>query len=207
MTVAIKICGVTRADDAVAIAPVADYIGLNLWPRSKRYVTPDRAAGLAATIRAAGSAKIVGVFVDALPSEVAAIADQVGLDIVQLHGDEHLGAMASAVRRPIWRALAARPGIELAGGTGVEAVLLDTPSVGRGGSGIAFDWSIAEAARRDHPTVRLVLAGGLNPDNVASAISAVAPWGVDVASGVESAPGVKDATRVAAFVAAVRAVS
>jgi len=205
VTVAIKICGVTRSDDAAAIAPVADYIGLNLWPRSKRYIAPDRAASLAATIRAAGPAKIVGVFVDALPGEVAAIAEQVGLDIVQLHGPDHeLGAMASAVRRPIWRALAASPGVALAGGTGIEAVLLDTPSAGRGGSGVTFDWSIAAAARHDHPTMRLVLAGGLTPDNVASAIAAVEPWGVDVASGVEFAPGVKDAARVAAFVAAVR---
>jgi len=209
VTVRVKICGVTRTDDAAAIAATGvDYIGLNLWPRSKRYITPSHAAHLAATIRAASThpVQVVGVFVDALPSEVAAVAAQVDLDVVQLHGDEHLGTMASAVRRPIWRAVAARPDLVL-DPAGAEAILLDTPSIDRGGTGTTFDWTIAAAARRDHPTLRLVLAGGLSPDNVRAAIAAVEPWGVDVASGVESAPGVKDLAKVAAFLRAVRAVS
>ena len=86
----------------------------------------------------------------------------------------------------------------------MHAILLDTPSPERGGTGKTFDWTIARQARRLHPAVNLVLAGGLDASNVAGAIADVAPWAVDVASGVESGPGIKDAAKIAAFVAAIR---
>jgi len=205
VTVRVKICGVTRVADAAAIAAAgADYIGLNLWPRSKRHVTLDRAAELAEAIRAAGSTRVVGVFVDPTRHEVAA-ADRLALDVVQLHGDAH--GIAASIERPVWRAVAAVAGLALPDLDAAEAVLLDTPSAERGGSGTTFDWSIAVAARRAHPAARIVLAGGLGPDNVRAAIEAVDPWAVDVASGVESAPGIKDLAKVTAFLDAVHRVS
>jgi phosphoribosylanthranilate isomerase len=100
----------------------------------------------------------------------------------------------------VWKALSATAGLAIEGWP--DAVLLDTPSVDRGGTGRTFDWSIATAARARAPTIPLILAGGLDPGNVAAAIAAVAPWAVDTASGVESAPGVKDLAKVRAFVAA-----
>jgi phosphoribosylanthranilate isomerase len=209
--VKIKICGVTRVDDAAWIAAAnADFIGLNFWPRSKRWVATARAAELAAAARAAGPVQIVGLFVDATAEEIAAVHAQVGLDVVQLHGaetPEDAAAAARAVERPVWKAIAAgAPSVgEALDVWAVDAILLDTPTPGRGGSGQSFDWSLARAARERDPARRLVLAGGLNPDNVAEAIAAVQPWAVDVASGVESAPGVKDPGRVAAFIAAARA--
>jgi len=206
----IKICGVTQPDDAARVAAAGvDFLGLNFWPRSKRYLPPDRAPAVAAAARAAGPARLVGVFVNATRDELVAIARAVALDVIQLHGDETpdaAAAIARATGRPVWKAIAAGAAHNLAAldAWPVEAILLDTPAVGRGGSGATFDWRLARDARDRHPARALVLAGGLAPHNVAAAIAEVAPWAVDVASGVESAPGVKDAAKVAAFVAAVR---
>jgi phosphoribosylanthranilate isomerase len=206
----IKICGVTLADDAArASAAGADFVGLNFWPKSKRYVELARARMLADAIRAAGAAKVVGVFVDAKPEDIAEIHARVDLDIVQFHGGESrddASTTARAMTRPVWKAIAARGLADVDGLATwpVDAVLLDTPTPGKGGSGETFDWAIAREARRRFPARQLVLAGGLTPDNVAAAVTEVAPWAVDVASGVESAPGVKDAGKLAAFIAAVR---
>lgn len=206
----IKICGVTLADDAARVAAAGvDYIGFNFWPKSKRYLDPVRAPMLAAAARASGPARIVGVFVDANVDAVRAITSQVELDVIQLHGDEDAGdvqAIADATKLPVWKAIA------IAGATDldrleawpVEHILLDTPSAGRGGSGKTFDWTLAIEAHRRYPARRFVLAGGLDPHNVAAAIAAVSPWGVDVATGVEAGPGIKDPDKLAAFVAAVR---
>ena len=202
----IKICGVTRVDDATAaVRAGADYIGINFWPSSKRYVDPSRAGELVRAIRDAGAAQIVGVFVDA--NNVVEIAEMVGLDIVQLHGDEtREDAAALATKRPVWKAIAVRDERDIDGldQWPVDAILLDTPTPGRGGSGVTFDWSLARAARERFGSRHLVLAGGLTPENVARAVAEVAPFGVDVASGVELAPREKDVTRIAAFIAAVR---
>jgi phosphoribosylanthranilate isomerase len=206
----IKICGVTLADDAArASAAGADFVGLNFWPKSKRYVELGRARMLADAIRAVGSAQVVGVFVDAKLEDIAEVHARVDLDIIQLHGAESRDdafAIARAMTRPVWKAIAARGITDVDGleAWPVDAVLLDTPTPGKGGSGETFDWAIAREARRRYPARQLVLAGGLSPDNVARAVAEVAPWAVDVASGVESAPGVKDAAKLAAFVAAVR---
>ncbi len=206
---AIKICGVTRVEDAAAIAGAGvELLGLNFWPRSRRHVDAARARDLAAAARAAGSIEIVGVFVNHSIEDIAELARGEPLDILQLHGDESpadVSALAGATELPIWKALAARPELALADWT-ADAILLDTPSPDRGGTGTTFDWSIAAALRHGHAG-RIVLAGGLVPDNVASAIAAVSPWAVDVASGVEASPGIKDPVKLAAFVAAVRRVS
>ena len=212
MTTKIKICGVTRVEDAVAAVHAgADFIGINFWPQSKRYVQRERGAELARAVRDAGAAQVVGVFVDASQTEVATITEHVSLDIVQLHGDETpdtAAAIAQATARPVWKAIAARGPDDVAALAqwSVDAILLDTPTPGRGGSGVTFDWSLARAARAQLPTRPLILAGGLAPDNVGRAVAEVAPWAVDVASGVESAPGVKDVVRITAFVAAVRGI-
>jgi phosphoribosylanthranilate isomerase len=207
--VKVKICGVTLVEDAARVAAAgADFVGLNFWPRSKRRVDVERAAALAEAVRGAGPAKIVGVFVDADAAEIAAVAARVGLDVIQLHGaetPEDAAAVARASDRPIWKAIAAGApaDLERLEVWPVDALLLDTPTPGKGGSGQSFDWSLARAARLRHPARRLVLAGGLHAGNVAGAIAAVEPWGVDVASGVEAAPGVKDRYRLQAFFEAV----
>lgn len=209
----IKICGVTRADDAARVAAIGvDFIGLNFWSRSKRYLAAAHAPAVATAARDAGAARLVGVFVNAPLADIVAVA--VLLDVIQLHGDETLAdarAIAAATGRPVWKAIAVGVAADVdqlaawpADGDGrLDAVLLDAPSAGRGGAGQVFDWQLARAARERH-THRLVLAGGLGPHNVAAAITAVSPWAVDVASGVEAAPGVKDPDKVAAFVAAAR---
>ena len=207
----IKICGVTLAEDAARVAAAgADFIGLNFWPRSKRYVDSARGAELAAAARAAGPAAIVGVFVDATVEEIAAVHARVGLDVIQLHGAEPAAvaaAVARAAGRPVWKAIAAGGPSDLDGldAWPVDALLLDAPTPEKGGSGRSFDWSLAAAARAQNPARRIILAGGLHAGNVAAAIAAAEPWAVDVASGVEAAPGIKDAGKVAAFVAAARA--
>jgi phosphoribosylanthranilate isomerase len=209
VTTLVKICGVTLADDAAAIAAAgADFIGLNFWDRSKRHVDPARAPLIAAVARSANpDVKIVGVFVDAHADEIAELHAAVGLDRVQLHGDEHpddCAAIARAVPVPLWKAIAVRDARDLAAlhEWPVEAILLDAPSAGKGGSGTTFDWRLAADAKQ-----AIVLAGGLTPENVAAAIARVRPWMVDVASGVERAPGVKDAAKVRAFIAAARGTS
>jgi phosphoribosylanthranilate isomerase len=207
----IKICGVTLPDDAARVASAgADFIGLNFWPKSKRYVAPERAPMLASVIRSTGTAQIVGVFVDTDPDEVASVLAQVDLDILQLHGNEppdEVAAIANLARRPLWKAIAAASvgDIERLESWPTDAIMLDAPSPGRGGSGKPFDWAIAREAKKRHPARRFVIAGGLSSDNVGAAVTQLAPWAVDVASGVETAPGIKDPAKVDAFIAAVRA--
>ena len=221
----IKVCGVTLADDAAAVAAAGvDFIGLNFWPKSKRYLAPERAPMITAVARAAGTAKLVGVFVDAYVDDVLAVTARIDLDIIQLHGDETPDAckrIAAAVYRPVWKALpiASARDVEHLDAWPTDAVLLDAPAArvrharpefgtelgtGRGGSGKTFDHGLARLARERYPALRVVLAGGLTPETVASSIAHVQPWAVDVASGVEAAPGVKDRAKLAAFIAAVR---
>jgi phosphoribosylanthranilate isomerase len=210
MTTKIKICGVTQAGDAAHVAAAGvEFIGLNFWPSSKRYLAPEHAPAVAAAARAAGAAALVGVFVNAPLAQITAIASHVGLDVIQLHGDEtpdDARSVQRATGRLVWKAIAAGAPGDLADldGWQVDALLLDAPAAGRGGAGKVFDWNLARSAQRNAGARRLVLAGGLGPHNVGAAISMVAPWAVDVASGVESAPGVKDPAKVTAFVTAVR---
>ena len=206
----IKICGVTLPDDAARVASAgADFIGLNFWERSKRYLDPERAPMIASVVRSTGTAKLVGVFVDPDVEEIQDIVAKVDLDIIQLHGDENpelVKRISLAVYRPVWKALpvASARDLEHLDVWPAEALLLDAPTPGRGGAGATFDWQLARAARERHPTINLVLAGGLTPENVASAITAVQPWAIDVASGVEAAPGVKDPAKLEAFIGAAR---
>ena len=204
----VKICGITRIEDAEqAAADGADFLGLNFWPGSKRRVSPDTAAPLVVAARTmAPGVQLVGLFVDQSEGEITGIANAVGLDVVQLHGDEPPSLVAALTTRGlrVWKAhaVAGRDEIDGLAAWPADAHVLDAPSAGRGGSGKTFDWALAEAAvAAGH---RIVLAGGLTPDNVAEAVARVRPYAVDVASGVERSPGVKDPARVKAFLAAAR---
>ena len=199
--VRVKICGVSRPQDAVAAeAAGADAIGLNFAPRSRRFVTLE---GALRVTEALGPLVIrFGVFVNAPEEEILRAVETLRLDVVQLHGDEP-PAMVEALRRRtrVVRAVRFRAGLLPADVADVpcDGLLLDGPVPG---SGRAFDLADA-AAWRGHP--RLLLAGGLRPDTVARAVAALDPYGVDVASGVEASPGVKDPEAMAAFVRAARA--
>jgi len=201
----IKICGLTRAEDAAtAVAAGADALGVVLAP-SKRQVTLDQAAAVFADVPPLVAR--VGVFVDAQADAVWEAVARLGLTAVQFHGDEAPETCAAAPV-PVIKALRVGPGFDAADvgryRGAVAALLLDTYVPGeQGGTGMTFDWDrVAGLLPRDIP---VVLAGGLGPDNVAEAVRTLRPYAVDVSSGVEQAPGVKDHARVAAFCDAVRA--
>jgi phosphoribosylanthranilate isomerase len=198
----VKICGVTTAEDAaMAVAAGADAIGVNLWPGSKRYVAPDAARALLDSVPSA--VLKVGVFVDASAAEVARRIDELGLDRAQLHGGETATDFTALDPARIVRAVRVRDAASLAaaGGWNPALWLYDAFVDGFGGGGMRAPWPvIARHARRP-----FLLAGGLTADNVGAAIAATRPDGVDVASGVEVRPGLKDPAKVAAFVAAARA--
>ena len=206
----LKICGVTLLDDAARIAAAgADFIGLNFWPQSKRAIARERAPMLAAAARASGTIQVVGVFVDASIDDILAVHREVDLDVIQLHGyegPELVAAVVNATKRPVWKAIAVRTALDLERLEiwPADAILLDAPTPGRGGSGATFDWTLAQGARRRYPALQIVLAGGITPENAGDAIAAVQPWAIDCASGVETGPGIKDAAKIDALVAAVR---
>jgi phosphoribosylanthranilate isomerase len=202
--VIVKICGITRAHDAeVAVRAGADWIGLNFWPGSKRAIDAEIGRELAEAARAAGPVAVVGVFVDAGEDEIRAIDAEVGLDHIQLHGDEPPRMCTVFGDRAI-KAIQMAENADIArlDAYPCDIVLLDAPSDGYGGSGTTFNWKLARAASRTGK--QIIVAGGLRPDNVAAAVAAVAPFGVDVASGVEAEPGIKDPGLVRAFVRAAK---
>lgn len=197
----VKICGVTSVEDALmAAAAGADAIGLNFWPRSARCVGVEVAAAIAAALPR--QVCRVGVFVDAPREEVASIAARVGLDALQFHGNESIALCGGWDRKTI-KAVRVRDAEALrqAAGYGVDFILADAHVEGLpGGTGqrVPVEWLHGVAPDR------LILAGGLNADNVADAIRAVRPLAVDVASGVESSPGRKDPEKVERFIANAR---
>lgn len=194
----VKICGVTSLEDALACADAgADAIGFNFWPRSKRYVSVEAAAAIAKKVPA--QLRTVGVFVDPSAEEVDRAFGAGAIDLAQLHGDE----TPEFCRRFGGRYLKAfrlrdRATLQQLDDYDCDLVLVDADSAGYGGSGQRADVELAAEAAAGR---RVILAGGLTPDNVADAIVAVRPYGVDVAGGVEREPGVKDWLKVAAFVA------
>jgi phosphoribosylanthranilate isomerase len=200
----VKICGITDAQDAVRAADLGAWaIGLIFHPPSPRAVGHDDAAAVVAAVRR--RVEVAGVFVNAPLDEVARRADELGLTLLQLHGDEGPAYCAEAARRTGARVIKAarvrtRGDVDALGPFHTDFHLLDGHAAGRhGGTGRAFDWSLARARRG----VPLILSGGLSPGNVGEAIAAVRPWGVDVASGVEAEPGRKDPDKLDAFFAAV----
>lgn len=193
----VKICGIINLEDALAAVHAgANAVGLNFWKPGKRYVAPERAAEIAAKV----TVKKVGVFVDEEISTVLEIARAVGLDALQLHGGETPEYVRALAPYEVWKAVKMTGAVDWTS-WGVKTFLLDSPGELPGGTGVTFDWSLAHAAK-EHG--RVILAGGLNAENVAAAIRSVRPWGVDVASGVEMSPRQKDHNKVRAFVRAVR---
>jgi len=190
----VKICGITRLEDAEsAVDAGADALGFVFWPDSPRFVDPYRARAIVRRLPPFVTA--VGVFVNQPAAHVAGVAALVRLGAVQLHGEED-AAYAAAVGRPVIKAMAigALQADALEAWPQQTMVLLDAlDPVRRGGTGRTVDWACAAgvAARR-----RTLLAGGLTPGNVAEAVARVRPFGVDVSSGVESRPGVKDHQRL-----------
>lgn len=197
----IKICGICRVEDARAAAAAgASAIGLVFWPASPRVVDRGTARAIVASLPEGVPA--IGVFVNQDVDEINEVIAHVGLFGVQLHGDEPLDVI-SRIRRPVVRAMTLDRAARLDEVPPHVTVLIDAHDpVRRGGTGTAIDWTRAREIARRRP---IVLAGGLRAENVGEAIGIVAPYAVDVSSGVERAPGVKDHARIAAFAAAVAA--
>jgi len=195
----VKICGITNLEDALAAAEAGvSALGFNFYPRSPRYIAPPAAQRILESLPAA--IWKVGVFVNEPPEFVAEVARQISLDVVQLHGDEPPEAVPAGLR--VWKAFRIGPAFDASqlGRYRVEACLFDAAGPGEfGGSGRTFDWSILPQLG-----VRSILAGGLDAANVAAAIRAARPWGVDACSRLESAPGRKDHKKMAEFVRAAR---
>lgn len=203
----VKVCGITRLEDArAALEAGADFLGFNFYPPSPRYLAPERAAQIIAALPAA--ARTVGIFVNAGLATVQNIAALCRLDYIQLHGDEP-PEFVQALSPRAFKALRPRSVAEAEVAAAVYAplgpaeadvplLLVDAYRAGRyGGTGEKGDWALAAGLASRY---RLLLAGGLTPENVAEAIRQVRPWGVDVASGVESAPGIKDHDKMRRFI-------
>ncbi|HWB87052.1 MAG TPA: phosphoribosylanthranilate isomerase [Bryobacteraceae bacterium] len=194
----LKICGITNAEDAAAAVEAgANALGFNFYPRSPRYIAPERAAA----IPLPNGVRRVGVFVNEPASHVETVARLARIDVVQLHGDEGEADYPAALT--VWKAVRITPSFDFAGWNrcAAEALLLDGPAASLyGGSGKTFDWKLAGAA-----TLPIILAGGLDGSNVAEAIAIAHPWGVDACSRIESAPGKKDHRKMTEFLQAAKA--
>jgi phosphoribosylanthranilate isomerase len=199
----VKICGITRVEDGVACARLgADAIGLVFYASSPRNVSVDQARAIMAALPP--FVTIVGLFVDAAPSDVQAVLAQLPLDILQFHGNE-MPEYCRGFGRPYLKAVRVKPGLDLvqyaSAYSDAKALLLDAHVEGiAGGTGQSFDWRLIPA-RLPLP---VILSGGLNPANVTEAIRRVQPVAVDVSSGVEASKGIKDVDKIAAFMQGVR---
>lgn len=205
MRTRVKICGITRAQDAIkAVEFGADAIGLVFYDKSPRAVSIDDARVIIQKIPPFVS--IVGLFVDPSPKDVAAVLHRVSLDLLQFHGDE-LPSECSAYGKPYIKAIKIREGVDIAAQvnkyTTARGILLDTydPKV-PGGTGRVFDWSVIPKGL----SKPIILAGGLTPENVWQAITKVRPFAVDVSGGVEADKGIKDIEKLAAFMRGVQSV-
>ena len=199
----IKICGITNIEDALASASVgADALGFVFHPPSPRYVTPGRAREIIGSLPPALCT--VGVFVNLAASEVLQIAEFCGLDFIQLHGAETQEYCRRLPRERLIKALSFRSEEEFVALADypVRAFLVDAHDpVRHGGTGKTCDWNLAGRAAARHP---LILAGGLNGENIIAALTAVHPLAVDISSGVETAPGKKDHEKIRAVIASVQ---
>lgn len=203
MAVRVKICGITRVEDALLAAHQgADAIGFVFWRQSARFISPAQAREI--VLQLPPFVSVVGVYVDPSPEWVEETSIIAGLSLLQFHGEE-TPEFCNQFRLPYIKALRVREGMDLLQYgqlyQAAKGLLLDTYSAGMpGGTGQVFDWSLI-------PTgfpLPLVLSGGLNPDNVESAIRQIRPWAVDVSSGVEVAKGIKDVNKISAFMQGVK---
>lgn len=188
----VKVCGITRAADAqAAVAFGASAIGFIFWPTSPRFIEPEAARAIVK--RLPPFVTPVGVFVDEPVDRVNRVADLVGLGVVQLHGDEQPD-MLDGIHRPVVKALGRVDAAAAARWPDRVVLLVDANDrVRRGGTGARADWEAAAALAAVRP---VLLAGGITPANVAEAVRIVAPFGIDVSSGVEDAPGIKNVDRI-----------
>ncbi|MCH7226513.1 phosphoribosylanthranilate isomerase [Haloferula sp. A504] len=206
-TPSLKICGVTTPGDAHRLAELGVHaLGANFWPRSKRYLDP----ALGGFLRdLAGSILRVGVFVNAGTGLPVSLFKEGLIDVVQLHGDEPESDIPLIQRHgiPVIRALAVDENGSLPNVQefGAEGVLLDAHAPGvYGGTGETIDWDAAGDFVKEHPKLPVILAGGITPENAEEALQTVRPAAIDIASGAESAPGIKDFAKVEQLMAAVR---
>jgi phosphoribosylanthranilate isomerase len=200
----VKICGIKTLDDAlVAIEVGADYIGFNFYPKSVRFIEKNSCAAITSILKKKyPQIKLVGVFVNSPVEEIKDIMKTCSLDLVQLHGDETLEIMQSLSGKAFKAFRGVPQSLDGFARVDAPALLVDASVKGvYGGSGVTGDWNGTAELAKKYP---LLLAGGLTPENVADAVRQVKPWGVDVASGVEFAPGLKDAGKMKAFVQAVK---
>ncbi|MGA2505988.1 MAG: phosphoribosylanthranilate isomerase [Chitinispirillaceae bacterium] len=204
MSVRIKICGITRYEDAkVAESLGVDALGFIFYPKSPRYIAPEDAALIIRQLPPFVSR--VGVFVDEEMDKVVAVARATGIDTIQLHGTES-PRYCSKLPLPVIKAFSIEPASDLSllQQYRVAGLLLDTwSSIRRGGTGKVFDWSIARKACIKYD--RVILAGGLNPTNLEEALETVQPYGIDISSGVEIKPGIKNPRKMRDAVQVVRA--
>ncbi|MEN5166495.1 phosphoribosylanthranilate isomerase [Achromobacter kerstersii] len=212
MRTRIKICGLTREQDIdAAVSAGVDAIGFVFYAKSRRCLTPTRAAQLRRAVPA--FVDVVALFVNPDPADVQAVLDQVGPELLQFHGDETPQDCARYGHRFLRAFRAGAPGLDTAEGLAThcraygEAAgwLFDSYSAGYGGSGHGFDYALLDDVRADPVSRPLILSGGLNGDNVGQAIELVRPWGVDVSSGVEVEQGIKSSDRISFFVDAAHA--
>jgi phosphoribosylanthranilate isomerase len=200
----IKICGIKTLSDARAARDAgADYLGFNFYKQSVRFIEKEACAEITSVLKKEhADIKLVGVFVNSSVDEVKAIVDICSLDLAQLHGDE-TPEMLNAINGKAFKAFRGVPEeVNEYRRDEAPAILVDAAVKGSyGGTGVIADWSAVAQLAKEY---QLLLAGGLTPENVADAVRQVNPWGVDVASGVESAPGEKDRGKMSAFVRAVR---
>lgn len=199
----VKICGITRLEDAWLAADLgAAAVGFVFWPQSRRFIEPAAAADIARSLPPAVTP--VGVFVNEAADHVNAVAQAVGLGAVQLHGTEtpeYCARIAVPVIKSVPVAKKFHMGLIADLPPGVTVLLDADDPVARGGTGRTVDWMAAREVARTRQTI---LAGGLTPENIATAIRAVEPYGVDVSSGVESRPGIKDCRRMRLLFDAIR---
>ena len=199
----VKICGITRVEDALACAQLgADAIGLVFYASSPRHISVSQARAIMAALPP--FITTVGLFVDADAVEVSAVLTELPLDLLQFHGNES-PEYCQRFGRPYLKAMRVKPGVDLvqyaAQYAQAKGLLLDAHVEGvAGGTGQSFDWNLIPA----HLPLPVVLSGGLHPDNVTQAIKRVQPAAVDVSSGVEATKGIKDAAKIAAFMQGVR---
>ncbi|PTN50692.1 phosphoribosylanthranilate isomerase [Achromobacter xylosoxidans] len=212
MRTRIKICGLTREQDIdAAVAAGVDAIGFVFYPKSKRCLTPTRAAQLRRMVPS--FVDVVALFVNAQEAEVQAVLDQVKPELLQFHGDETPQDCAHYGHRFLRAFRAGAPGLDTAENLAStcraygEAAgwLFDSYSAGYGGSGHGFDYALLDEVRADPVSRPLILSGGLNAENVGQAVELVRPWAVDVSSGVELEQGIKSSDRISFFVAAAQA--
>lgn len=206
-TPSLKICGVTLPSDADELVSLGvPALGANFWPQSKRYLAPDRAGFLKDL---AGQILRVGVFVNEPAENILDIYHSGLIDLIQLHGDE-TPADAAPFREagvPFIKAIGVktRADLERAADFGALGILLDAHAPGvYGGTGEVFDWNVAIDFKNQHPDLPIILAGGIVPENAANAVATVKPAAIDIASGAESTPGIKDFTKVDALISAIQ---